>query len=53
MPDHFVGASILMAEMDDPAHIFYCLNKRRENYPLEWEIPVLHSLFNVFLISIF
>ena len=27
MPDHFVGASILMAEMDDPAHIFYCLNR--------------------------
>ena len=47
------GLAILVAEMDDPAHIFYCLNKRRENYPLEWEIPVLHSLFNVFLISIF
>ena len=27
MPDPFGGACILMAEMDDPAHIFYCLNR--------------------------
>ena len=51
MPGHFGGACILMAEMDAPAHIFYCLN-RQESYPLEWEVPVLHSLFNVFNFSL-
>ena len=44
--------AILVAEMDDPAHIFIVWIGQ-ENYSLEWEIPVLHSLLNVFLISVF
>ena len=39
--------AILVAEMDNPAHIFIVWTGK-ENYPLEWEIPVLHSLLNVF-----
>ena len=39
--------AILVAEMDDPAHIFIVWIGQ-ENYSLEWEIPVLHSVLNVF-----
>ena len=39
--------AILVAEMDDPTHIFIVWI-RQENYSLEWEIPVLHSVLNVF-----
>ena len=38
--------------MDDPVSFFIvCIGQ--ESYPLEWEIPVLHSVLNVLLISVF